>query len=224
MRAKSSLPLEGPGPGPGSDHPPTRADRRRALLGLWRASAVCVLLTAEALAQSPIAPGADAPAWSNLVGTDDGKHSLKDLSAAKVVVVVFTCNSCPFSVDYEDRLVAFAREYASKGVELVAINVNREEEDSLPKMKERAAARGFPFPYLHDPSQEIGKAYGAKVTPHVFILDGDRKVAYVGAFDNARKKEKVTRTYVKDAVEALLAGKTPAPAKTNAAGCSIRYE
>jgi thiol-disulfide isomerase/thioredoxin len=183
-----------------------------------------LLMSSHASAQTPIAPGTKGPAWSKLVGVDGKKHSLADLADAKVVVVVFTCNSCPFSVDYEDRLIAFAKEQAPKGVALVAINVNKEDEDSLEKMKERAAAKSFPFAYLHDPSQEIGKAYGAKVTPHVFVLDADRNVAYVGAFDNARKADKAAKHYVQDAVGALLAGDRPATAKTSAAGCSIKYE
>lgn len=176
-------------------------------------------VSAEALA-----PGAQAPAWTNLPGVDGRGHSLADLADAKLVVVVFTCNSCPFSVDYEDRLEAFAKQYRDQGVRLVAINVNNEEEDRLPKMKERAEEKGFSFPYLYDETQAIGKAYGAKVTPHLFVLGPDRKIEYVGAFDDSRKPAKVKRQYVRDAVESLLEGKEPSTRQTRAAGCSIRYE
>lgn len=171
-----------------------------------------------------VGPGSNAPAWHDLPGVDDKRHSLADLDREKLVVVAFTCNSCPFAVSYEDRLTEFAKEYGPKGVEVVAINVNTEEEDRLPAMKVRASEKGFPFPYLFDETQAIGHAYGAKVTPHLFVLDRERKIAYVGAFDNSRRPEKVTKQYVRDAVNALLAGEKPAVTKTNATGCSIHYE
>ena len=172
----------------------------------------------------PIAPGAKAPAWQQLPGVDGKEHSLADLKSQKVVVVAFTCNSCPYAKAYEDRFIAFAKEFSGKGVAFVAINVNTQDEDRMPKMKERAAEKEFPFAYLFDASQQIGRDYGAKVTPHLFVLDRARNVAYVGAFDNARRVERVTEHYVRDAVSALLAGQQPKIAKTSAAGCSIRYE
>ncbi|MFO0945529.1 MAG: thioredoxin family protein [Planctomycetota bacterium] len=178
----------------------------------------------RAVAADPIAPGTPAPAWNSLPGVDGKPHSLADISTDKIVVVAFTCNSCPFAVAYEDRFIDFAKEYGAKGVEFVAINVNNEEADGFPMMQSRAKEKGFNFPYLHDSSQKIGHAYGARVTPHLYVLDRDRKIAYVGAFDNARKPEKVTKKYLHDAVDALLKGQSPAVPKTNAAGCSIRYE
>lgn len=176
------------------------------------------------VAVEPIKPGAAAPAWKNLPGVDGKNHSLDDLDGAKVVVVVFTCNTCPFSVDYEDRINSFTSKYADRGVKVVAINVNTEEGDRLADMKKRAKEKGFVFPYLHDESQKIGKAYGARVTPHCFVLDSERKVVYVGAFDDARKPDRVTREYLKTAVEATLQGKRPPTVQTKAAGCSIKYE
>lgn len=181
-------------------------------------------VNADGGARTPLAPGSVAPAWENLVGVDDGKHSLADLKDAAIVVVAFTCNSCPFAKDYEDRFIAFAKKYAERGVRLVAMNVNTEEADRLPAMKARAKEKSFPFPYLYDPTQKIGMAYGARVTPHLFILDKERKIAYVGAFDNARRAANVKKRYVEDAVEALLAGKTPQESQTRAAGCTIHYE
>ena len=179
---------------------------------------------ASADERAPLVPGAPAPAWTGLPGTDDKAHSLSDLDAAPVVVVAFTCNDCPFAESYEDRLIDFAEAYASRGVALVAINVSTEPANRMPAMKTRAAAKGFPFPYLFDASQRIGKAYGAKVTPHIFVLNKKRKVAYVGAFDDSRVLDRVKHQYVQEAVEALLDGKEPAVEKTRAVGCLIHYE
>ncbi|MCI0491833.1 MAG: thioredoxin family protein [Planctomycetes bacterium] len=171
-----------------------------------------------------IAIGLPGPAWENLTGIDDQQHSLKDLSAANAVAVVFTCNHCPVAEAYEDRLVQLAKDYKDKGVELVAINVNNLEADKLPAMKERAAAKGFDFQYLYDPSQEIGRAYSATVTPHVFLLDKDRKVVYMGAIDDNQDTAAVTKHHLRDAIDAVLAGQTPATATTQQFGCSIQYD
>src|SRR4029078_8894837 len=126
-----------------------------------------------------LAVGDPAPAFEGLVGTDDKSHSLNEFAGAKAVVVVFTTNDCPVAQAYEDRLVAFDKDYSDKGVRLVATNVNNREDDKLPKMKERAAAKGFKFPYLYDPTKKVGRNYGAAVTPHVFVLDGKKQLAYV---------------------------------------------
>jgi peroxiredoxin len=170
--------------------------------------------------------GDPAPAWTDLPGVDGKKHSLANLKDKQVVIVVFTCNSCPIASDYEDRIIAFAKDSAGadKPTTIVAINVNTVEEDRLPQMKERAQSKNFPYPYLYDQTQKIAKAYGAIYTPEFFVLDKDRKVAYMGAFDDNIESSKVKRQYLKPAVEAVLKGEKPNPAKTNAAGCLIRYE
>ena len=128
-----------------------------------------------------------APAWIDLPGTDGKKHSLADLKDKPVVVVVFTCNSCPVGRTYEDRIIEFAKKHAAPDskVALVAINVNTIEEDRLPKMQERAKEKGFPFLYLFDESQRIARDFGAMYTPEFFVIDKDRKIAYMGA--NGRK-------------------------------------
>jgi thiol-disulfide isomerase/thioredoxin len=187
-------------------------------VGLW-----CVAV-GVANEPTPIAVGRKAPDWKDLPGIDGKNWSLADLARYKVVVIAFTCNSCPYSVAYEDRFIDFAKRYEPKGVGFIAINVNLEESDRLPKMKERGREKGFPFPYLHDASQQSGRAYGATVTPHLFALDAKRTVAYVGAFDDAKRPEKVGKQFVRDAVDALLAGKTPAVPSTRATGCRIPYE
>jgi peroxiredoxin len=125
---------------------------------------------------------------------------------------------------YEDRMVEFQKAYEDRGVRLVAINVNNGERDELPAMKERAEEKEFNFAYVDDPSQESARQYGAKVTPHVFVLDKDRKVAYVGAFDDNQDAEKVEVHYVKDAVDAVLDGRTPEVTDSKAFGCGIHWE
>ncbi len=150
---------------------------------------------------------------------------MADLQDREIVVVVFTCNSCPIASDYEDRIIAFAKKYCGPGQKaaLVAINVNTVEEDLLPRMKERAAAKHFPYPYLFDESQKMGKAYGALFTPEFFVLDKDRKVAYMGAFDDNVEPTKIKHAYLEPAVESILKGGKANPAETQASGCLIRY-
>ncbi len=170
--------------------------------------------------------GDPAPAWTDLPGVDGRKHSLADLKDKQIVVVVFTCNSCPIASDYEDRIIAFAKSFAGpdKPTAVVAINVNTVEEDRLPKMKERAESKRFPYPYLFDQTQKIAKAYGAVFTPEFFVLDKDRKIAYMGAFDDNIEFTKVKRPFVEPAVKASLKGEQPQPGETIANGCLIRYE
>jgi thiol-disulfide isomerase/thioredoxin len=169
--------------------------------------------------------GDAAPTWKDLPGTDGKKHSFDDLADKDVVVVVITCNHCPFASDYEDRLIAFAKKYAGRKVGVVAISISHEEDDSLAAMKVRAAEKGLPYPYLRDESQKIGVAYGATVTPEVFVLNKDRKIAYMGRVDdNCEKPAEVKKKYLEDAVESLLAGKKVAEPETKPYGCSLEYE
>jgi peroxiredoxin len=168
--------------------------------------------------------GDPAPAFEGLVGTDDKKHSLEEFEEAKAVALVFTCNHCPVAKAYEDRLVALQNDYADKGVQVIAINVNNVDADKLPAMKERAEEKGFEFPYLYDPTQKVGRDYGAKVTPHVFLLDGKRNLAFVGPVDDSQDEAKVKHKYLRDAIDAVLAGKKPPAAEVKPFGCGIAYE
>ena len=173
-----------------------------------------------------LSPGDPAPAWEGLAGTDGKKHSLADLKGKDVVVVVFTCNSCPVAEAYEDRLIAFARQHAGAGskVGLVAVNVNTGRDDALPAMTKRAEKKGFPFPYLYDPSQEIARKYGAQFTPEFVVLDKDRKVVYLGAMDDKAPPGDAKLKHLEAAVTAALAGQTPTTAETSAAaGCGIKF-
>lgn len=169
--------------------------------------------------------GDKAPAWSELEGVDGKSHSLEDLAGKEVVVVVFTCNSCPVATDYEDRIIAFSKKYAGAAgkVGLVAINVNQIAEDRLPKMKERAGEKGFDFPYLYDESQKIGRDYGAAFTPEFFVLDRERRIVYMGGMDDSSNPQAVKEHYLEDAVEAVLAGGKPEVAEAPAIGCRVRY-
>lgn len=163
--------------------------------------------------------------WENLPGTDGEPHSWKDLKAKKVIVVAFTCNSCPYAVDYQDRLKTLAKKWADDDrVALVAVNSNLIDEDSLEAMKERAKSEQFTFPYLKDEKQELGKAWGATRTPEFFVIDSERKVVYMGALDDAPIAAEATVNYVDKAITATLAGKQPEVQETVAIGCNIRYK
>ncbi|BBO32987.1 thioredoxin family protein [Lacipirellula parvula] len=175
-------------------------------------------------AKKGLAIGDAAPAWSDLEGIDGKKHALADLKDADAVVVVFTCNHCPVAKAYEERLVEFDHDFKDKKVELVAINVSNADADKLPAMKERGEAKGFEFAYLYDPSQEIGRAFGAAVTPHAFVLDKERNVVYKGAIDDSQDAAKASKHHVRDAVEAVLGGKKPQVAETKQFGCGIHYD
>lgn len=162
--------------------------------------------------------GSKAPEFKNLPGTDGKQYSLDAMKDAKAVVVCFTCNRCPVAVAYEDRFVEFAKKYEGKGVKFVAINANKRTED-LAVMKTRSEEKGFNFPYVYDASGKLATEFGARVTPHIYVLDGNRNVAYVGAFDDDQNKP--TKHYVADAVDAILAGKKVETSKTKAFGCGI---
>ncbi len=167
--------------------------------------------------------GDKAPAWKQLPGVDGKLHDFDEWKAKPYLVVVFTCNSCPCARDYEDRIKAFVKKYEDQ-VAVVAINVNTIPDDRLEAMKKRATDRGFNFPYLYDESQQIAKAYGATYTPEFFLLDRDRRVAYMGAMDDKDDPDKVRVRYLEDAVTAVLAGKKPEKAETRARGCMVRYK
>jgi thiol-disulfide isomerase/thioredoxin len=195
-----------------------------ALLAFSIAPTFAADVASPAQDSKKFAVGDPAPEWKDLIGVDDQKHSHKELTDAKAVVVVFTCNHCPVAQAYEDRMIELAADYKSKGVELVAINVNNLEGDKLPAMKTRAEEKGYKFDYLYDPSQEIGRKFGATVTPHAFLFDADHKLAYVGAIDDNMEVGKVEKHYLRDAIDAILAGGKPEMASTKPVGCGIQYE
>lgn len=157
----------------------------------------------------------------------DGKmYSMSDYKNAKGFIVVFTCNHCPFAVKYEDRVIALAKKYESKGYILLAINPNdpaAQPADSYDLMKVRAKEKGFTFPYLFDEGQKIYPQYGATKTPHVFLLDKNLIVQYIGAIDdNVEDASAVKEKYLENAIAALESNSTPSPQTTKAIGCSIK--
>jgi peroxiredoxin len=171
--------------------------------------------------------GAGAPDF-NLPGVDDRNYSLSDFGDAPVLVVAFTCNHCPYVVGSEDRMNAFFDHYAPKGVAFVCINANETENhptDDFEHMKERAAKKGFAFPYLRDENQDVALAYGALRTPHFFVFDADRKLRYTGRMDdNPREARKATTHELADAVDALLASRDVPVPVTNPIGCNVKWK
>lgn len=191
---------------------------------------IAVLGSAFLLTDGGVKVGDKAPAFS-LKNVDGKVVSLADYAKQKGVVVIFTCNHCPYAKLYEDRIIALHKELAPKGFPVVAINPNAPEivpEDSYENMQKRAKEKGYPFPYLFDETQEVARAYGATKTPHVFLLKKEEgesfTVAYIGAIDDSpNEPKKVQRRYVAEAVESLLAGKAISPTETKAIGCSVKY-
>ena len=158
----------------------------------------------------------------------DGKMvSMSSFDEAKGFMIIFTCNTCPYSVVYEDRIIALHEKYAKMGVPVIAINPNDDERspnDSFKKMIVRAKEKKFPFPYVYDETQEITKSYGATNTPHVYVLDANRTVKYIGAIDNNTKSaDLANKKYVEDAVDAVLKGEEVSEKKTKAIGCTIKW-
>jgi peroxiredoxin len=164
----------------------------------------------------------------NLPGVDGVNHALGEYSGRTAVAVIFSCNHCPYVRAWEDRMVQIQADYAPRGVQLVAINVNdasKYPEDSFSKMKERAREKGFNFPYLRDESQDVARAYGAERTPEVFLFDKSGTLRYHGAIDdNYDDPAQVKVKYFRDALDAVLSGTPPHTAETKAIGCSIKWK
>jgi peroxiredoxin len=190
---------------------------------------------AEAPAYPTLAIGAQAPDFK-LPAVDGKTYSLKDFDSSKLLVVVFTCNHCPVAQLYENRIKKLATDYRDRGVALVAIQPNSPESvalsdmsytdvgDSLSEMKVRAQYRQFNFPYLYDgETQAVSRQYGPVATPQVFLFDRERKLRYQGRIDNSQRESLVKTSEVRDAIEALLAGKPVPVVTTPAVGCSIKW-
>ncbi|MGH2763987.1 MAG: thioredoxin family protein [Thermoleophilaceae bacterium] len=163
--------------------------------------------------------GDRAPGFS-LPGTDGGEHGPDG-----VTVVVFTCNHCPYALGWHERLLSVARDY--EGVRFLAVNPNDAERyptDSFEAMKERVQADGgWPHPYLRDESQEVARAYGAQTTPDVFVLDAEGTLRYRGAPDADHRDEAQNAAWLREALDAVLAGEQPALPETEPVGCSVKW-
>lgn len=171
----------------------------------------------------------DIAADFELKNIDGTMVSLSDYKDAKGFIVIFTCNTCPYSVAYEDRILALDKKYKSKGYPVIAINPNNpnvQPRDNMEAMIQRAKSKGFTFPYLMDEGQKISPQYGAAKTPEVFVLQKTNKgnqVTYMGAIDdNYQDANAVQTKYVENAVDALLSGAPIKETQTRAIGCSIK--
>jgi peroxiredoxin len=166
-----------------------------------------------------------APAFA-LPDTEGNTHSLAD-GGSPATVVVFTCNHCPYALAWHDRIAAVARDYAERGVRVLAICSNDAERypaDSLEAMQQRVREDGgWPMPYLHDATQEVARAYGAQTTPDVFVVDSAGTVRYRGAPDGDYGDPSQNAAWLRGALDAVLAGSDPEPAETKPVGCSIKW-
>jgi peroxiredoxin len=156
----------------------------------------------------------------------DGKMiSLADYKNAKGYIIIFDCNTCPYSKAYTERIVALDKKFSTNGFPVIAINANEGSGDSYDDMIRVAKMKGYKFPYLLDDTQAVAQAFGATNTPHVFVLTSTLKVAYIGAIDDSpRNAAGATKHYVEDAVNALATGKAVPITKTKAIGCGIRWK
>jgi thiol-disulfide isomerase/thioredoxin len=183
-------------------------------------------LLAAACMAGELTVGAKAPGFA-LVNAVDGKTWTFKPGDGKLSVVFFTCNQCPYAKAFEPRLIEIAKAYASKGVAFYAIDPNDEgrfAEESMTNMKERAVSNGYPYPYLKDGDSAIARAYGARVTPHVYVIDATGVVRYVGYVDNSARPEERTKTGLTDALDSLLANRPVAVSSTHAFGCTIKFK
>ena len=164
----------------------------------------------------------------NLPGVDNTTHSLAEYSSKNAVVVIFSCNHCPYVRAWEDRMIQIQTDYAASGVQLVVINANdaaKYPEDSFQNMKERAKEGHFNFPYLRDESQTTARAYGAERTPEVFLFDKERLLRYHGVIDDKYDDPSAVKTrYLRDALDSVLAGRQPVTTETRPVGCSIKWK
>jgi len=180
-----------------------------------------------------LAIGAPLPQFGDLPDVSGKSYSSKDFAEAKVLVIVFSCNHCPYVQAYEERMIALQRDYAKKGVRLIAINANEtlhHPEDNFDEMVKRAEARGFNFPYLRDEDQSTAEAFGATHTPEFFVfsaLPGEREqlLRYHGKMDdNYQDASAVREQYLLDAVEAILGGRDVPRLETHSIGCTIKWK
>lgn len=175
-----------------------------------------------------LAIGSEAPGFE-LLGTDGTTHALVDGDGTQATVIVFTCNHCPYAIAWHDRIARAARDYADRGVRFLAVNPNdsdRYPRDSYEAMQKRVAREpgAWPMPYLHDSTQAVARAYDAKTTPDVFVLDGAGRLRYRGAPDADYEDEGQDAGWLRDALDAVLAGRDPDRAETRPVGCSIKWK
>ena len=171
--------------------------------------------------------GENAPDFQ-LPATDGRTYGLQSFEDARILIIAFTCNHCPYVQAYEGRMIAIQDDYADRGIQLVAINSNEEKgypEDSFDHMVVRAQEQGFNFPYLRDKTQKAATAFGAQCTPEFFVFDQERKLRYHGRFDdNWKEPEAVKQHDMRETLDALLEGRSVGKPENMAIGCSIKWE
>ena len=195
--------------------------RKQVLIGVMMA-----LLATTVCAQEQIAIGAKAPEF-DLVNAVTGEKVAFKANDNNLKVVVFTCNQCPYAKAFEPRIIEIAERFGPKGIKFYAVNPNDDAkyaEETLANMKARAVAQEYPFPYLKDADSSVARAYGARVTPHVFVVDGTGAVVYRGYVDDSAKPDERKTTGLTDALGALLNGRDVANADTRAFGCTIKWK
>jgi peroxiredoxin len=161
-----------------------------------------------------------------LPGVDGRRHALADYADADVLVLIQFCNHCPYVLAWQDRINAIAREYADRGVAVVAVASNDAQAypaDGFEAMVARAEEEDFAFDYLYDEDQSLARALGSQRTPEVFVFDRDRRLAYHGAVDDDRDGDNITKHYLRDALDAVLAGRAPEIADTPPVGCTVKW-
>lgn len=170
--------------------------------------------------------GSKAPEF-NLKGVDGKHYSLDSFAGKEALIIIFSCNHCPYVQAYEDRIIKIQEDYAGKGVAVIAINPNDDKgypEDSFENMKRRAEEKGFNFPYLRDEDQSVAKAFDATHTPEIFLFDKERKLVFHGKIDdNWQEPDKVVNHYLRNALDELLAGKEISVPETFTIGCTIKW-
>ena len=176
--------------------------------------------------QTHLKIGDKLPEFS-LVATNGRECNPYEFEESKIIVVMFTCNHCPYVKAYEQRLIDLQKDFADKAVSFIAINANDEvnyPEDSFENMVKRAKEKGYNFPYLRDKTQEVVKAFGASYTPEVFVFDQNRILQYHGCVDdNWKEPDKVTKQNLREAIEAILAGEKVERPDTQAIGCTVKW-
>ena len=205
------------------------------LAAFFAATGIVLSLNAADEYPQPLALGSNAPDFT-LPGIDGRDWSLSDFDESELLLIMFTCNHCPTAQYYEERIKKLVTDYEDKGVKLVAVSPNNPESvrldelgwavrgDSFDEMKAQAEERGFNFVYLYDgDSEEMSRQYGPLVTPHAFLFDKERKLRYVGAIDDSERPQHVTTHYLRDAIDALLAGEQPEVTETKVVGCSVKW-
>ena len=171
--------------------------------------------------------GTPAPAF-DLPATDGKRYTLDHFKDARALLIVFTCNHCPYAKAVENRLIRIAKDYRAKGLAMVLISSNDTDavpDDSFENMRQRAQEKAYPFPYLFDGSQDVARSYHAACTPDPYLFDAERRLAYRGQIDdNWQEPDKITRQDLREAIEATLAGRPVAEPQTPSMGCNIKWK